>query len=179
MCWASVGGGSRRLLQPLAGIVLGFVIVWIGMWMSVGYSPVMRLGAAIQKHRAIKGVRPGLTELLQYGVLNNAEFALWIGFPMLILLWVEIVWRTARAVKGDAAIRDTLGGSLLLTLAALNVVGQTKGEVGRLWLFLVPLVCVVASGAATRLFLDRSRSVAFIMAIELATGALMFVSMRY
>lgn len=42
----------------------------------------------------------------------------------------------------------------------LMVLGKTKGEVGRLWIFMIPLVCLGAASELTKRFGHKSNRIA-------------------
>jgi hypothetical protein len=52
--------------------------------------------------------------------------------------------------------------------------GQTKAEVGRLWIFLLPLAGIAASGEAASLFGNTRQSFLLVFALQFITTTLTF-----
>jgi len=136
-------GLKERLLRGLllaALFVGGLLLIHALLWLVLGYKPISRYLDARAVHHAWKAtidLRPWLTR-------NLLQFAVWVGVPVMALALVQVVvglraggWRTLTGIYGLLLV-----GVLLVT----DLVGDLKSEVMRLWLFFVPLVCVLAAG---------------------------------
>jgi hypothetical protein len=123
----------------------------------LGYDMVTRYRGALEYHEQWKHWEAGARSTFYYGVSNVCEFALWLGIPMSAL----VVWRLRSAVA-DAMHRrlDASAAMALVLLAAivfLLLFGHTKGEVARLWLFSVPIACILAAEMLESRFGDHLR----------------------
>ena len=151
----------------LAGIVMLQAI-------ALHYDPAGRWLSAMTLHREIKGYEFTLDSLLQYGLLNNLEFAVWAGLPLTVLA-VGGTWRSLLStVRGKGGLGDMFNVALLGMYLMLNVVGQTRGEVGRLWLFLIPLMAVTAGKEATKLFRQPAFGAMLVLALQLTSSVVGF-----
>ena len=63
----------------------------------------------------------------------------------------------------------------LVLYLVLNVAGQTRSEVGRLWLFLVPLIMVFITPVIKDIFTSTKRGVYFIIALQFISTFIMFI----
>jgi hypothetical protein len=59
----------------------------------------------------------------------------------------------------------------------LNLFGQTHGEVGRLWIFMTPLIALFAASELAALFkCERSAFTYFFITAQLATTLIVFLA---
>ena len=52
---------------------------------------------------------------------------------------------------------DLIAASLFVVFIIISIFGKTKGEVHRLWIFAVPLVCIIASSEIFKRFTEKYR----------------------
>ena len=117
--------------------------------MLAGHDPLAAARTALAIHRdAYTAPRSYALWLL----FNAWDFALFLGVPVAVLgVWrgVRAVVRCARASRSSAIHPfcrfQTVAG---LGLAALLMSGVVRGEVGRLWIPLMPILLVVSLGRA-------------------------------
>ena len=122
-------------LSTLAGAVA--VFVWV-LPAAAGHQPFASLQTALAIHRD-EYTRPrGYALWLGFNLL---DFALFAGVPI-ALAWALHTARSARQVPHDAMAR--FRAATALGLAAILLSGQTRGEVGRIWLPLMPVLLVAA-----------------------------------
>src|SRR5204862_6859586 len=112
----------------LAGVVLlGFHAALYG---ASGFDPVGTLRAASDAYRI--------------GIANVRPYSFWLlGSPVafIVAMGVPLAWYALRAL----AARERTAIALALVVAAAAVLGFTKAETERIWLFLVPLACLAAA----------------------------------
>lgn len=118
------------LLAGVAGVILAHVPL-----SAIGYNPVANFIGSMAAHRSIMASR----DYLAWLVFNAWDIVLFAG-PCLVAL-------AACAARDDRTA--TLPAVALL--AVLFAMGATRGEVGRIWGFAMPLLAVVAAGVLTRL----------------------------
>jgi 4-amino-4-deoxy-L-arabinose transferase-like glycosyltransferase len=129
----------KSLLLFAAGVSLFWLLYWIG-W---GVAPweVARVG--LDQHYEL--------------VTSQRRYSWWVGYNLIDLLLfagplvvggflLRAIQAGRRFVGGQSRTADHLALALGLLLLALDVSGTARGEVGRLWLFLMPLLAVVAAG---------------------------------
>lgn len=131
----SVPSGRLQRLAPVIGAALGMVLVGVAEFVFLSYNPVTSMSQSMALQRFLMSTRSYLSSV----PWNLYDVVLFAG-PALV---VVAVWGTVLAHKGEALQPRVaaLGIGLAVTFLLLLVGGQTRGEVGRIWGFLmVPLV---------------------------------------
>ncbi len=160
--WAALLALRREGLRPalllsaLCGVVL---LAFHGAFAAAtGFDPIGSVRATEEVYRAgVASMRP-----YWYWVLGSP-----VGF--LVVLGLPIAW---------LALRDLANGSpeataIFAVLAIAAVLGFTKAETERIWLFLAPFVCLAAAGAlAARP--SRARLVLAALAVQAVLHELFF-----
>jgi hypothetical protein len=154
----------RGLLKTGGGVLGSIAICDILFRLAFNYDVVLRYQNAMRYHVVLRGWDESAETLAYFSLLNGIEFITWIGLPLALLLFVHTVRSFEQLARGDVQVPYALGVMLLLVFVALALFGRTKGEVARLWLFLVPTICVLA---ANELFMRFGRGRAW------AIGALL------
>jgi methylthioxylose transferase len=129
--WAAIlalrreGWRAALMLSALCGAAL--VVFYALLHAATGFDPVGTLRATEDVYRAgIASVRP-----YWYWLIGSpAAFLLVLGLP--------IAWYALRA-------RHTLAPAIFAVIAFAAVMGFTKAETERIWLFLAPFVCLAAA----------------------------------
>jgi hypothetical protein len=136
---STAAGGVRRILTA-ASLATATLLTLFGATALLGHDPIASARAALAIHReAYTAPRSYALWLL----FNPLDLAVFLGLPIAVLV-------AARLGGAAAAWRDGLtgGGRFLLALgggiAALVLSGVTRGEVGRIWIPLMPLLLVGA-----------------------------------
>ena len=142
--------GARLWAMP-ALFVAGTAVCWVVYWLGWGVAPwtIARVGLA--QHYEL------VTSLRRYDwwlASNLVDFLIFAGPPVVVGLF----WRAATVIRRP---RDRYPDDgriallLVLLLLAINLVGSTRGEVGRLWLVFMPTAAVVAGGIFGKRLKDR------------------------
>ncbi len=142
----------KSVLTMLVGIAAGFIFLWLAGKLLLDYDPVLRYQQAIRNHVEIKDFQLTLPNLVEYSWLNNLEFMNWVGLPVFLLFISGVIRSGLEIFKGNIARKDALFLSVGITYILMNLIGQTKGEVGRIWIFLVPMMAMIAAAEIHRLF---------------------------
>jgi hypothetical protein len=148
------GGADLFWLVTLAAV--GLVLVHLAVWAGLHFDGLERL-VAVQADAA------------QFNRLRNRPYAVWVwanlaefffnaGALASLLCFVYLVFGVLQAVRrgGSIGLRSVLqpGPLMLITLlvnvAALDLAGLNRGEVVRLWIFLMVFVQVVAADVCRR-----------------------------
>ncbi len=131
--------GIKRSL-PTFGIVMSFALSFNLAPMIFGHEPWAAFRHSMSNHHAIIGRRDYATWL----IFNPLDFAVFLGTPI-SMLFVERAfcaakqWKVRESNPSDRFALAAFGGVLLLTLT-----GVARGEVGRIWMPLMPISLVAA-----------------------------------
>ena len=114
----------------------------------VGHHPIASMREALRIHREF------FTEPRDYGVwlvFDPLDLAVFLGLPVAVSLVFAAV-RSARRLAGRARLQPDEAFRLagLAALVALLLSGQTRGEVGRIWIPIMPVLLVAALARPVR-----------------------------
>jgi hypothetical protein len=168
---------ERRLLHIARLLILagmGAVLTFFLFWVALDYNFFTRYAAALARHRAHKPYDTGFRQVLDALILNNVEFAVRTGIPIFLLFVSRTFHALVSLVKRRVEKLDMLALSFGLMYAALNIVGQTRGEVGRLWIFLVPVVALLAADEVISLLKSKRLGVNLLISLQMITVALTY-----
>jgi hypothetical protein len=139
----------------LAGV--GVLAFYLGLYAGTGYDPIGFLSAA--------------SEAYDLGISNARPWLFWLfGSPVafFVIGGLPIAWYAARALGTGNAVAVSLAAIVLV--AAL--LGFSKAETERIWLFMAPLACVAAAAIVPR------AKVGVVIAILTAQAALIELTME-
>ena len=106
--------------------------------------------------------------------MNVVEFAVWLAVPIACLALVSVLratrgWRGTGSYPAAAFALSVAGAGVMLA-----IFGKTQGEVARLWLFLVPCLCLLAAQEMARIFgPHKERALVLLLALQAGTVYLM------
>ncbi len=123
-------GEPRRAIAQALACAVALAGFYLALYALSGYDPVGAVRAAESVYRE--------------GVASNRPYAFWVlGSPaaFLIAAGLPITWYALRALGA----RREPAVALFAILAFSAVLGFTKAETERIYLFLVPLLCVAAA----------------------------------
>jgi hypothetical protein len=95
------------------------------------------------------GVLASASEAYELGISRARPWAFWVlGSPVafFIALGLPISWYAARAL----GIGNAVAVSLAVVVVVAAVLGFSKAETERIWLFLAPLACLAAAAIVPR-----------------------------
>lgn len=135
-----------RLARYSAAIILGAALLHGLAVIFLDYDIVTRYENAWVNHLGWKGWENNLETFLKAGFTNLVEFSVWIGLPITLLFLAGCYdlynSRQFRPVTSLSVLNMLLAGVFLFLL----IFGKTKAETARLWLFLVPFLCISVAG---------------------------------
>ena len=134
---------KQTILNEIIFIAAGFWGSFFLMIILFGYNPIIRYQIAFQNHRTYKNFASDILTVIKTIALNNFEFAIYIGMLNFLFFISEGVHSMIRWIKRSQDKADTLILSTFIAFLGLNILGQTRGEVGRLWIFFCPLLTLV------------------------------------
>jgi len=163
-----------RKIPVLISTCAGFIISIVVFYLAFGYDPMIRYQNAIAHHRTGKLFQSGLSQISIAIAQNNLEFLFWIGAPLFLLTISRFIRSGVHITRGKGTNFDILSTSFLMTLIALNFFGQTRGEVGRIWLFMLPIFAILAADEAKILANHQNIKTKALPFIQLFTTYLLF-----
>jgi hypothetical protein len=181
---------ATRAIQLLLGASVGLLVMFLVFRIFLGYDPITRYNKAMDVHRqfdfverihgsktagvADQTLRIGPAQVLRAAFLNNLEFAAAVGFPIFLLFLVYSLRLLITFLNGHPTLKEEAFGALLATFIALNLFGQTQGEVSRLWLAWAPMMVLFASSELSHLYRRRTLAFSFLVVLQLVTILLTF-----
>jgi hypothetical protein len=146
--------GIRAALALAALCAVALLAFYAALFALSGYDPIGTLRATEDVYRA--------------GVASMRPFSYWVlGSPsaFLLVLGLPILWYALRALVGG----ETVALAIFAVLAFAAVMGFTKAETERIWLFFAPFVCLAAAASPLRL-----RPVLVLLAVQALAYELVF-----
>ncbi len=130
-----IGWAKRRQLFVVLGTLLaGFLGGWLLICLVFPMSPLTVFTQAMAAHRAATVAHRGSLWI----AVNVLMFALFCGWPAVVASLRSLVLPRSSTVVSSFAF------AAWLTIILLTLSGSARGEVERLWLFLIPPVCIGA-----------------------------------
>ncbi|HEY44694.1 MAG TPA: hypothetical protein G4O11_11995 [Anaerolineae bacterium] len=153
----------------------GFMIAHVIMRTFYNIDLLQRFPNAMEAHERAKGFVSNLPGIAPASLVNNSEFAIWIGFPMLILVLPQFLGTFRSLRKREIGSLDLIVLSFILTLIPLNVFGNTRAEVARLWLFTLPVFSLFISNQIKLLPFSHRMNHIIIVGTQLVSTYLIFL----
>ncbi len=169
----------RSSVRANAGLTAGLILsVLVGcLWLH--YPVWNRFLAAVSYHQTWRPWPSSWWAPAYLGLLNMVEFGIWLGIPLTCLSvygWAGEV-KTCWSAKTDSSRQSTIVFVLILLLAFFT---RTQGETARLWLFLVPFVCLVAAKwVCGRPINERAWLIWLVVFLQLGTTLLIKLNMDF
>lgn len=163
------------ILKSVAAMALGWVMIDRLAAFALNYNIFLRYKLAIEHHANWKAWENTLGTVLRFGLTNVAEFSAWIGLPISILFLVCLGVATHQFINRKFGTSSIYTAALTGIFIFLLAFGKTKGETARLWIFLVPFLCIsVADFIQTRGWSNKNKLVFSIMILLLEFGTTYF-----
>jgi hypothetical protein len=168
---------GRMGLLTLAGVGLAYLVFRY----AFGYDFFTRLQNAVLSHSAVSYGMRGEGGITRWTALlvNNTEMAMWMGVPLFLFFLWEGVGAGWRFLQHRANRLDLFNAAAFITYLALNLQGGTYAEVGRLWIFLAPLMALAAAVKLPRLLTCGRTGVWVAFTLQLITITLIFLFQGY
>ncbi|MDX9866080.1 MAG: hypothetical protein RBT34_14855 [Anaerolineaceae bacterium] len=152
----------------------GLLAAFLLFRLVLNYDILLRYTTAMANHRRAKQYAPGLEQWLHAFLLNHAELLTWYGFPFLLLALTRMIRSLAACIRRQSQPLDELAAAFFLTYGALNLFGQTNGEVQRLWLFMVPMFVLLSAREALHLTRANRGGLSLLFLLQWVTTWLLF-----
>lgn len=132
----------RAMVGHTAVFGVAAASIWLFYWLASGVAPWQIAAVGLGQHYTL--------------VTNLRRYDWWIVWNLVDLLvyggWPTVLGFTAGLAAALAAVRrkrvtavDALAVALLLLILVLNFSGSARGEVGRIWIFFIPLLAYPAA----------------------------------
>jgi hypothetical protein len=169
----------RTVFLLLAVFFGGLLLTSLLVWLLTGYNPLARYQLAFQKHREIKQFEFSAQRILEYMFLNHVDFMLWTGFGLLFLFYVSSIRSITLFFQHKATTFDGFRIAFFLTFLILNLAGQTKSEVGRLWVFLLPGFALTIFPESLKLLKNSLHSIQLFFLTQMFSTFLVFYYIHF
>ncbi|MBM4036507.1 MAG: hypothetical protein FJ291_32625 [Planctomycetes bacterium] len=165
------GDAEILALSALAGLA----VPAITLYLAVGYNSPAVWWKCLEANAAFNA-RSGRGYWTWLGA-NPVEFLVFVGVPV-ACLFVARVASAGRDLWRRRAWREADWPTLIVAglLVALNVLGANRGEVARLWMFLMPGCVIAAAAQAERCAPYRRAAIVAVFALQ-AIQATVFKSL--
>ncbi|MEN6401740.1 MAG: hypothetical protein ABFD94_07325 [Armatimonadia bacterium] len=139
---------SPRLLHLGVALALAVIAIFYLILLLRGYNLLANL--LVISHEQQRQMEISHRTYLPWLPMNLYDFALFMG-PVLVALIIRAFSRLKRESCSLPGACTGLAWGALAALLAVLLSGSTLGEVGRIWLFLMPLFAAVPCGGFSRL----------------------------
>jgi hypothetical protein len=165
----------RRAALRAGLLAAGTLLPWIVLAAFTGHNPLAAFRDAMAQHRMIAVESRSYSTWLLW---NPYDFTLLLGPAVVGLAAAALVsWGTAWRTR-TAAFRILAWGWWALLLLLL-VSGSVRGEVGRIWLMLMPFACLLAAGAAAERWDRRSVWAGILLLLQAALLLVLAANMTF
>jgi hypothetical protein len=142
---AGTAVNARSILKYSGGCVAGFSALAILFYVVLHYNTITCVTAVYSNHAHFYDYFPRTYS--KWVFMNLVDFVIFLGLPLAALFVFSSAMQCRRLLKRDWGRISSCFWAFLIILILLDVSGKNLGEVGRLWLFLMPLVpLLVADG---------------------------------
>ena len=145
-------GQGRFRWKGAALSVLGTLLMYGLFYALFHYDALTRYANAMMYHRAWKLWQPELSETIKFGLLNLIEFACWLGLPLAVWFLASVGGAMGKGDGQKSGKTRWVPVIVALAVGCMAFLGQTKGEVARLWIFIIPLICMTIAFEIKRRF---------------------------
>jgi hypothetical protein len=163
----------RERLNLLVPFVLGVMSLWLLYWLLSGVAPWRVAAVAMSRHYQLVTLHRRYSWWLAY---NFVDLLLYAGIVIVVGVFAAALgaWKN-RGGKGIER-NQLVAFGLVALLLLLDVSGSTRAEVGRIWLFFMPLLAISAAGFWNRM--SMRRPLALVIALQLLLTVSLGVAWR-
>lgn len=172
-------GSFAPALKAIGGIAAGWILADRLAAAALNYDIFLRYKLAIEHHANWKVWENTLGTILRFGLTDIAEFSAWVGLPLAVLCFVCLGVAVHQFINRKPGASSAYTAALTGIFIFLLAFGKTKGETARLWLFLVPFICISAGNfIQTRAWSGRNKLL-FAMAMLLLEFGTTYFTLHY
>jgi hypothetical protein len=153
-----IGKSSRALAFETGMFFVGVLLPWIPCILNPDYQIIALFKESMAYHESITGDRPRAPWLL----LNLWDLAMFQNIAV-VYFFMHRTWGGSGWLKVRDTAFDPMARAALITVVLLDLSMITSGEVGRIWMFVSPLVIIPASAEIARLKPKQSLQALFLI----------------
>ena len=168
--WRRLTVRDARPLLAVGSFVLGLGLSLLSLHTLLNYAPLTRFVRAMAFHEAWKADVPKAL----WRLLSLLEFGLYAGMPLMLALVALAGGAVLRVSRRPLELRAWWALAVLLLLLTLALL-QGTNEVGRIWLFMIPLIALAVAGRLGESRDTAERSVCILAAVQAGLTVLMKV----
>lgn len=155
----------RNSLATAVPLAFGGLSIWLFYWVGWGVPPWAIIQTGLGQHYELVTLHRRYDWWLVWNLVDLLVFA---GWPLLLGAGLALGTAVTRLRAHHLTAVDQLTLALFSLLLVLNLSGAARGEVGRLWLFWLPLLVIVAAGGLAAWLPRRAWSLAVGLQLGLA-----------
>jgi len=168
-----------KIFHLILGFLLGFGLTYLVFYFTFDYDVLTRYQVALSHHRRIKNYKINVLPIFKAFLTNSIEYFTWTGIPLFFLVASHSLNSIKKIINKNQKKKDLFILSYVGLYFAMNVLSQTHGEVQRIWLFLSPLVVIIAAAEIQNRFKNNHKlTVFFLLVIQFCTAVWHFQFIR-
>jgi hypothetical protein len=146
LLWQDPAADWRLALQLLSAIVVGAALSDVLARVFLHYDILTRFVTASDYHAKWQGWDGSQDMAIGAALTTTVEFSVFLGMPLTILLIAAVGNSLSETVTTRTLrVQSALTLSIPAIVLFLVVFSRTRDETARLWMFLIPFVCVAVS----------------------------------
>ena len=159
---SSSAAQRRQMLKTAAVSVGAFASLAVLFRLAAGYDLLARFFAVMEQHQAWRRWDAGAGawttwqwtpgNMLSSAASTLTELCYWLGPPLVLLVLLGLARSLVLLRRRQAAPLDWFTLAWMAAILATALLGSTRAEVARLWIFFIPGLCIIAAGVAAPWF---------------------------
>jgi hypothetical protein len=168
-----------KIFNITLGFMLGFGLTYLVFYFTFDYDVLTRFQLAFSSHRRIKDFKINILYILAAFLTNTIEYFTWTGIPLFFLVASNSLSSIKKIINRNHQVYHLFTFCCVGLYFALNVLSQTIGEVQRIWIFLSPLIVIVAAAEINNRFKKNHKFAVFsLLLIQFCTAVWHFQFIR-
>jgi hypothetical protein len=168
-----------KIFNLVLGFILGFGLTYVVFYFTLNYDGFSRFQLAFSSHRRIKDFKISILYILAAFLTNTIEYFSWTGIPLFFLVASNSLTSIKKIINRNHKNYNLFTLSCVGLYFFMNVLSQTLGEVQRLWIFLSPLIAIIAAAEINnRIKKNHKLAVFLLLLIQFCTAVWHFQFIR-
>jgi hypothetical protein len=157
---------GKRVVKLLAVATAGFILADVAFRLVFDYDIIARYRHAVAFHFASKYWKPRAEYILYFPFLSALEYAVWLGVPIVVFVFSALGHALRDIAQRQVRMPSVLAVAVFGVLVGLALFSRTGPESARIWMFLVPFVCLVVGEMVTRVPSQAGRLVPLVLVLQ-------------
>jgi hypothetical protein len=154
-----------RIFNLILGFILGFGLTYLVFYFTLDYDAFSRFQLAFSHHRRIKYFKIEFIYILAAFVTNTIEYFTWTGIPLFFLVASHSLTSIKKIINKNYEDINLFTFCCVGLYFAMNVLSQTIGEVQRMWIFLSPLIAIIAAAEINNRIKNNHKLAVFLLLV--------------